>query len=86
MTEEKYAYALKNGNEIIISIIDNGNGFSKDVLQKIQHSENKSGLGFKSTDKRLKQQYGNQYGLKIVKSDYSGSTVAIIIPTKPIER
>ncbi|QEK11480.1 sensor histidine kinase [Crassaminicella thermophila] len=78
--------AKKNKNDIIISIIDNGNGFSKDVLQKIQQSENKSGLGFRSTDKRLKQYYGEQYGLKIVKSDYSGSTVTITIPTQPTVR
>lgn len=79
-------YVEKYKNEIIISIMDNGNGFPKDVLQNIQQSENKSGLGFRSTDKRLKRYYGEPYGLKIVKSDYSGSTVTITIPTQPIVR
>jgi sensor histidine kinase YesM len=79
-------YAEKYKEEIIISIMDNGNGFPKDVLQNIQQSENKSGLGFRSTDKRLKRYYGEPYGLKIVKSDYSGSTVTITIPTQPIVR
>jgi signal transduction histidine kinase len=77
-------YAEEYKNEIIISIIDNGNGFPKDVLENIQQFENKSGLGFGNTDKRLKRYYGEQYGLKIVKSDYSGSTVTITIPTQPI--
>ncbi|MBK5245696.1 MAG: histidine kinase [Peptostreptococcaceae bacterium] len=77
-------YAEEYKNEIIISIIDNGNGFPKDVLQDIQQSENKLGLGFGNTDKRLKRYYGEQYGLKIVKSDYSGSTITITIPTQPI--
>ncbi len=73
---------------IVISIIDNGNGFSKEILEKlrqfekIQQSENKSGLGFWSTDNRLKRYYGDGYGLEIVKSDYSGSTVTITIPTQ----
>lgn len=77
-------YAEEYKNEIVISIIDNGNGFPKDVLQDIQKFENKSGLGFGNTNKRLKRYYGEQYGLKIVKSDYSGSTVTITIPIQPI--
>lgn len=76
-------YAEEYKNVIIISISDNGNGFPKDVLENIRHSDNNSGLGFRSTDKRLKRYYGQQYGLKIVKSDYSGSTVTITIPTQP---
>lgn len=79
-------YAEKYKKEIIISIIDNGNGFPKSVLEDINQAKNKSGLGFQSTDKRLKQYYGEQYGLKIVKSDYSGSTVTITIPTQPTVR
>ena len=79
-------YGEKYNNEIIISIMDNGNGFPEDVLLKIEQTENKSGLGFRNTDKRLKKYYGEQYGLKIVKSDYSGSTVTITIPTQPIVR
>ena len=79
-------YVEKYKTDIVISIMDNGNGFSKDVLQNIQQSENKSGLGFRSTDKRLKRYYGEGYGLKIVKSDFSGSTVSITIPTQPIVR
>ena len=73
---------------IVISILDNGNGFSKEMLEKIrqsekiQQTENKSGLGIWSTDNRLKRYYGDGYGLEIVKSDYSGSTVTITIPTQ----
>ena len=76
-------FAEEHNQMIVISITDNGNGFSKDVLKSIQQSENKSGLGFRSTDNRLKRYYGEQYGLEIVKSDYSGSTITITIPTQP---
>jgi sensor histidine kinase YesM len=71
---------------VIISVKDNGSGFPKDVLEKINQLENNSGLGVRSTAKRLKQYYGECYGLEIVKSDFSGSTVAIKIPMQPIGR
>ncbi|QOX64081.1 sensor histidine kinase [Anoxybacterium hadale] len=81
-------FAEEQKNGIVISILDNGNGFSKEILdkirnsEKVQQTENKSGLGIWSTDNRLKRYYGDGYGLEIVKSDYSGSTVTITIPTQ----
>lgn len=79
-------YAEENKNDINIFVVDNGNGFPTEVLKSLQQSENKLGIGFRSTDKRLKRYFGEQYGLKIEKSDYSGSTVTISIPTKPNAR
>jgi len=76
-------YAEQYKNDINIFVMDNGNGFPKEVLQSLQQSENKLGIGFRSTDKRLKRYFGEHYGLKIAKSDYSGSTITISIPTKP---
>ncbi|GAB6181253.1 PocR ligand-binding domain-containing protein [Desulfotomaculum defluvii] len=78
--------AEKYKDKIDIFVMDNGNGFPKEVLQSLQQSESKLGIGFRSTDKRLKQYFGESYGLKIVKSDYSGSTITISIPTKPNAR
>lgn len=79
-------YAEKRNKKIIFYIADNGNGFPEDVLAELQKPKYKSGLGFRNTDKRLKQYYGDQYGLNIIKSDYTGSTVIITIPTDPITR
>ncbi|WP_350343917.1 histidine kinase [Proteinivorax tanatarense] len=73
-----------NANEITIFIADNGHGFPKKVLDQIKENNYSNGLGFQSTDKRLKQYYGKCFGLEIVKSDYSGSTVAIKISTQPL--
>ena len=78
--------AEESDNKILISIIDNGNGFSKEVLENLQNPDNHSGLGFRSTDNRLKRYYGQGFGLHIVKSDFSGSTVTITIPNQPIVR
>lgn len=77
-------YAEKIQDKIIISITDNGNGFPKDFINNLREDENKTGLGFKNTDKRLKQYYGNSCGLEISKSDYSGSTVTIMISAQPL--
>jgi len=79
-------YAEKYKNDIKISVMDNGNGFPKEVIQSLQQSENKLGIGFRSTDKRLKRYFGEDYGLNIAKSDFSGSTVTIMIPSKPHTR
>lgn len=79
-------YAEKYQDDINIFVMDNGSGFPREVLQSLQQPENKLGIGFRSTDKRLKRFFGDHYGLKIVKSDYSGSTVSISIPTKPNAR
>lgn len=79
-------YAETYKNDINISVTDNGNGFPKEVLQGLQQSDSKLGIGFRTTDKRLKRYFGEDYGLKITKSDYSGSTVTISIPTKPNAR
>ena len=76
-------YAEQYKNDINIFVVDNGNGFPQEVLQSLQQSESKLGIGFRSTDKRLKRYFGEHYGLKIPKSDYSGSTVSISIPAKP---
>lgn len=78
--------AEKYKNDIKISVIDNGNGFPKAVLQSLKQPESKLGIGFRSTDNRLKRYFGDEYGLTIAKSDYSGSTVTISIPTKPNAR
>lgn len=79
-------YAEKYKHDIHIYVMDNGNGFPKEVLHQLEQAEHGRGIGFSSTDKRLKRYFGEAYGLKIVKSDYSGSTVTISIPTKPNAR
>lgn len=76
--------AEKRSDRLVIFVADNGNGFPKDFLEKLERDENKSGLGFRSTDKRLKGYYGTDFGLKIEKSDYSGSIVAIHISNQPL--
>lgn len=72
-----------NSNDIIIKVEDDGNGFSPQVLQEFRSKgeiSKTNSLGFRSTDRRLKQHFGESYGLFIEKSDYSGTIVGIKIP------
>lgn len=78
-------YAENNQKNIVIYISDNGNGFPKKVLENLR-SNKLEGLGYQNTDKRLKRYYGEEFGLEVVKSDFSGSTVAIRIPDKLMVR
>jgi ligand-binding sensor protein len=50
-------YAEEYKDDINIFVVDNGNGFSKEVLQSLQQSDSKLGIGFRSTDKRLKRYF-----------------------------
>lgn len=80
-------YAESDNNKNVIFVSDNGNGFSKEVLKHLKSNEKStSELGFRMTDNRIKQYYGQQYGLEIVKSDFSGSTISITIPNGLIGR
>ena len=81
-------YAENQGEKIMIFVVDNGNGFPKEVLKRLKEkdSSNNSEMGLRITDKRVKQYYGEDYGLEIVKSDYSGSTVSITISKSLIAR
>lgn len=78
--------AEERKGQITIFITDNGNGFPKGVLEQFGNGELQAGLGISSTDKRLKKYYGEQYGVEIVKSDFSGSTVTITISTQLLGR
>ena len=80
-------YAENQGEKITIFVVDNGNGFPKEVLKRLKEKDGAgSEMGLRITDKRIKQYYGEDYGLEIVKSDYSGSTVSITISKSLITR
>ena len=80
-----HIYAEKSKKSIVIYVSDNGNGFPKEVLENLRGNK-PGGLGYQNTDKRLRRYYGEGFGLEIVKSDYSGSTVAIKIPDEIVVR
>ena len=81
-------YAENHGEKITIFVVDNGNGFPKEVLKRLRDKDSTVGseMGLRITDRRIKHYYGEDYGLEVVKSDYSGSTVSITISKSLISR
>ncbi|MBP1996520.1 sensor histidine kinase [Paenibacillus eucommiae] len=71
-----------------ISIIDNGIGIDPEALKKINEklkdSEDYSDhIGLFNTDKRLKLNYGEEYGLKLKSKLGLGTVVCMYIPISP---
>jgi two-component system sensor histidine kinase LytS len=73
----------KIGDEIKISISDNGVGFSKEKLDNIlgENFKGKS-IGLRNVNNRLINIYGQQHRLKINSAKGKGTTVEITIPLR----
>jgi two-component system sensor histidine kinase YesM len=72
------------GNNIIIKIIDNGVGMSKEVLTHIfdEHKVNykSNGVGVYNVQMRLQLYYGKDYGISYESVLGEGTTATITIP------
>ncbi|MCK0472804.1 sensor histidine kinase [Halalkalibacter sp. APA_J-10(15)] len=70
---------------IIISVIDNGPGMTKELLEKVRNAEVKSkgtGIGLMNIRKRIKSYFGEPYGLCIQSDPLNGTRVTVYIPYK----
>ena len=74
-------------NSLILSVHDNGVGFSKGVLNEVQQQisngnssyENNEKIGITNVNNRLKLMYGEEYGLEIRSMEYD-TTISLKIP------
>ena len=78
----------KKGNDIYISVEDNGMGMSEDVVRNILVDNNKvpkhgSGVGVINVHSRIKLMFGSEYGLKVYCEPDEGTKVVIHIPAIP---
>jgi Predicted signal transduction protein with a C-terminal ATPase domain len=73
---------ILEGNMVKISIIDNGNGFNVNILNKeLSHnSSDRSYFGLRSINERLKLYFGNEYGIEKINSEKGFTEVIIVIP------
>lgn len=75
--------AEMDGDQVIFTVRDNGDGFDKDAL--LQNTTNQmtklGGVGIKNVDERIQLYYGQKYGVNI-HSDHNGTTVRIVISKK----
>ena len=81
----------KKGEDIYISIEDNGMGMPEDVLQNLLTDTNKvskhgSGVGVINVHSRIRLMFGEKYGLSVESEPDEGTRVVIHIPAIPYTR
>ena len=81
-------FSRERGGRLEIIVKDDGIGMPKDVLNKLLTDESQSkgsGIGLKNIHNRIKNQYGEKYGLEINSKSNEGTTVKIILPLEAIK-
>lgn len=82
--------AIREGENLIIKIEDNGNGMSEEKLSELNTyltdkedrvvREKRRSIGIKNVNSRIKLSFGDIYGIKIESKENNGTTVSIILP------
>ena len=72
----------QEGEDILFRVLDNGVGMSREQLSSIlQHDpKDRTGIGIKNVNDRLKIYFGKQYGLHISSEPDVGTCVEILMP------
>lgn len=82
--------AKEEGNDIVITIINNGSQFPEDLLGKLSRKEiapHGFGIGLLNIQKRLQLQFGQEYGLTLRNNEiFDLAIVEIRIPGLPGEQ
>ncbi len=80
-------YLDRSGDEIVISIVDQGVGMTEDQVNRLLHPENDekprrglNGIGVANIHERIQLTYGKQYGLTITSQPGCFTNVTIRIP------
>jgi Predicted signal transduction protein with a C-terminal ATPase domain len=68
-----------DGDEIEITISDNGVGMPEEVAQQML-TESSKGYGVKNVNERIKHFYGDQYGITVKSTEGEGTDIIIRIP------
>lgn len=74
----------KKRHEIILQVIDDGVGMTKDKVEKLflpkKSDSNKSGIGINNVNDRIKLYFGHRYGISCTSSPNKGTTIKINLP------
>ncbi len=72
----------RNQDKIIYYIRDNGRGTSADNLKKLtkEDQDNAKGIGLNNVNRRIKEYFGQEYGIEIISAPGDGMIVKIVIP------
>lgn len=70
---------------IVIRVIDNGVGMSRDTLDLLNNRDGiRIGYGIRNVDERIRLHYGEWYGVELYSRPGIGTTVVITIPACPV--
>ncbi len=77
-----------DGNDILFKVSDDGIGMAPEQVAMLLHSEpgDRTGIGIKNVNDRLRIYFGPQYGLSIESVPDEGTTVTIRMPRVPEDR
>lgn len=81
----------KNGQYLVISVMDNGKGMSQDKVQQlveqlqgedigIKDAYDWQSIGLKNVNDRIRYLFGKEYGIQISSSEILGTIISILIP------
>jgi len=71
----------RDGELIVLKVIDNGIGMSRDTLEQLTAQDGSSpGYGIRNVDQRIKLHFGPQYGVYIFSRPGIGTTVKLSFP------
>lgn len=72
----------EDGRDILLSVADNGVGMTNEQCQEILHKEanDKTGIGIKNVNDRIKIYFGENYGMTITSELDEGTRVEIRMP------
>jgi two-component system sensor histidine kinase YesM len=81
---------MKNENEVLLEVEDDGIGFTEEKLAQIQTDladdsadiRIESGFGIMNVNQRIRLYYGKQYGLSVRSKYNTGTCVTLVIPAK----
>jgi len=73
--------ASKEENSVKLIVKDDGVGISEEKLKTLLKKDStKDSIGLINVNERLKNKYGNKYGLDIKSEVYKGTVITMIIP------
>lgn len=67
-------------DSIILSVMDDGMGMSRDTLLSLLEDKPGRGYGISNVDRRIKLKFGENYGVHVYSRLGAGTTVQIILP------
>ncbi|MEG0832722.1 MAG: histidine kinase, partial [Oscillospiraceae bacterium] len=80
--------ARLNGEDLVLSVSDNGIGIPEDIVRRILTEQvstgnSGSGIGLKNVNERIKLYFGDSYGISIESEPDNGTCITIRLPQVP---